>query len=202
MTGTEICENANKFVGKYVYWYGGKNQRCTTALLSQLSKLYPKIYTSAYKTKCRQHISAGKYCIDCSGLVCSVYGVGMVGTTQFSKYFQEYTGEIKNGMIVWTSGHTGIYWNGQVIEARGINYGVTNTRKYNASDWSKIWIMQGVEYDMSTKHTATDYLNTAINVIAGGYGTGEARKTSVTAAGYDYETVQSLVNTAMRGASK
>lgn len=202
MVASDIITKAKSYVGTYVYWYGGKGEKCTTALLSTLSKLYPNVYTTAYKALCNSDIREGKHCIDCSGLVCACYNVPMVGTAQFDKYFKTYTGEIKNGMIVWRTGHTGIYYHGYVIEARGKMYGVTQNRKYKASEWTKVYYKEGVDYGMAKKRTAKEYLTCAQNVIIGAYGTGEIRKAAVNSDGYDYEIVQQIVNLAVKGGNK
>lgn len=147
-TGTQIIKNALRFTnGLYVYWYGGKDNWCTNNLLNTLGNLYKNIYTSSYKSKCRTDIRNKKKCIDCSGLVCRAYEVADRGTSQFAGYFKEYKGPLKNGIILWRKGHTGIYYNGKVIEARGKDAGITTSRVYNSKYWSKLYCQEQVDYD-------------------------------------------------------
>lgn len=197
-TGNQVVEKALDMTrGSYVYWYGGKGQKCSLSLLNNLSKAYPRVYTVQYVKACKKDIAAGKYCIDCSGLVCRAYGIDDEGTYQMVKDpdFYEYTGVPKNGMVLWTWTHCGIYWNGKVIEARGKSYGVTKTRDYKASSWMRIFGRKGVTYgDM----TAIQYLQAAADVIDGRYGVGEQRKTALKQAGFDPEKVQDLVNRALK----
>lgn len=201
MTAEEIITRAKKYVGVYVYWYGGKGERCNAALLNRLATAYPSIYTEAYIAKCKEDINAGKYCIDCSGLVCACYGIAHRGTEQFGQVFNIWTGEPKNGMILYRKGHCGIYYNGRVIEARGKAYGVTAGRVFSKSDWTRIYYSTAVDYTggQEMKRTAKEYLTCAINVIAGAYATGESRKKKIGAEGYDYNIVQALVNYALKG---
>lgn len=197
MTGNQIVNKALTYTkGDYVYWYGGKGEKCTEQLLAQLYKLYPRIYTASYRKACRADIAAGKRCIDCSGLVCKAYGIADEGTYQMAKdsRLYEYTGVPKNGMILWTWTHCGIYDNGKVIEARGKNYGVTVTRDFKPSQWQRTYGMKGVTYgDM----TPIQYLQAAIKVLEGSYGVGSQRVTALTQDGFDAAKVQALVNRAM-----
>lgn len=201
MKSSEIITKAKKYVGIYAYWYGGKGQLCSSALLNQLASLYPSIYTSTYITKCKKDIDAGKYCIDCSGLVCACYGIAHRGTEQFAQVFNEWTDAPLNGMVLYRKGHCGIYCDGYVIEARGKDYGVTMSRPYVKTSWTKIYYSSAVDYSagQETKRTAKEYLTCAINVIAGAYASGETRKAKVKAEGYDYDIVQTLVNNALKG---
>jgi hypothetical protein len=43
-----------------------------------------------------------------------------------------------------------------------------------------------------------DYSQVVADVIAGKYGTGQKRRIALTKAGYDYKTIQSLVNKALK----
>ena len=196
MTGNDIIKNALR-CGNYVYWYGAKGEECTYKLLNTLSALYPGIYTTTYKQKCMADIRNGKCAIDCSGLVCLAYGISNISTYEMPKHFTEYTGPIKNGMIVWRRNHVGLYYNGVVIEARGIDYDVTANRIYKKSDWERIYIKPDVNYDADMEHTPIDYLKTAIDVMQGIYGNGTMRKNLLEKRGFNYEKIQSIINIAM-----
>lgn len=56
-------------------------------------------------------------------------------------------------------------------------------------------------FDTPTSTTATKKSNEEIakEVVAGKWGNGNARKTALTKAGYDYKTIQSLVNKLLKG---
>lgn len=205
MTGKDIVKTALKYKN-YVYWYGGKAQKCTSVLLNTLSKLYPTIYTTNYINKCKADIKAGRYCIDCSGLVCKAYGIKDIGTYQMEKdlRFKEWKGTPLNGMIVWKRAHVGIYNDGKVIEARGVDYDVTSNRTYKKNDWEKVFYFEGINYATNAKtpgnesKTPVEYLQAAIDTIGGKYGTGTARKTALKNAGFDADKVQNIVNVALK----
>jgi len=196
MTGNDIIKNA-LWYRNYVYWYGAKGEECTYKLLNTLSTLYPGIYTTTYKQKCMIDIRNGKHAIDCSGLVCRAYGISNISTYEMPKHFTEYTGPIKNGMIVWRPNHVGLYYNGKVLEARGIDYDITDTRTYKKLDWKRVYIKPDVNYDADMNHTPIDYLKTAIDVMQGIYGNGTMRKNLLEKRGFNYEKIQSIINIAM-----
>lgn len=201
MNSNDICKRALKFVNntKYVYWFGGKNQLCTSDLLSGLIRLYPNIYTPSYIAACKTDIQNKRWCIDCSGLVCSVYKKPQVGTYSFKNYFKLYDGKPQNGMILWRNNHTGIYYNGHVIEARGRFSGITSSRPYRASDWSCVYIDEKVTYsNKKNDSNVINYNKIAKDVIAGKYGNGQERIDKLTSAGYDASIVQKYVNKILR----
>lgn len=200
MTVDEIINKANSYVhnDKYVYWYGGKDQLCTTNLLNCFSQLYPNIYTPSYIAACKIDIKRHRKCIDCSGLVCAAYNKPMVGTSQFYKQFIEWKKTPENGVILWRKNHCGIYYNGCVIEARGRFKGITNTRPYIRSEWTRFYRDKNVTYSNKKIETKTDdYKEIAKEVIAGKWGNGQERKKRLTMAGYDYTLIQKLVNSSM-----
>ena len=196
MTGNDIIKNA-LWYRNYVYWYGAKGEECTYKLLNTLSTMYPGIYTTTYKQKCMIDIRNGKHAIDCSGLVCRAYGISNISTYEMPKHFTEYNGPIKNGMIVWRHEHVGLYYNGMVLEARGIDYDITDTRTYKKSDWECVYIKPDVNYDADMDHTPIDYLKTAIDVMQGIYGNGTMRKNLLEKRGFNYEKIQSIINISM-----
>lgn len=201
MTGNDICNRALKFVNNkhYVYWFGGKNEQCTNELLNRLSKQYPSTYTPVYVAACKTDIRNKRWCIDCSGLVCAVYDKPQVGTYSFKNIFKLYDGKPMNGMILWRSSHTGIYYNGHVIEARGRFVGITSSRPYVAADWSAVYIDNKVTYSQNnSKSNVNNYDRIASDVIAGKYGNGQERRDKLTAAGYDADMVQKYVNKILR----
>lgn len=210
LTGEQVVKNAFTMTD-YVYWYGGSGQKCSTQLLNTLARLYPSIYTTTYKDKCRQDIANGKYCIDCSGFACKASGLPHYSTYQmtYDSHFKRYydMNHPKNGMIVWRPTHCGIYYDGEVIstvtqgyviEARGIDYDITTTRKYIPSQWQRVYYVTGIDYN-SIEKLDDQYDYVARQVIRGKYGNGATRKKKIEALGYDYDRVQKLVNQILRG---
>ena len=202
-TGNDICAKALEIIqsGEYVYWYGGKGEKCTESLLSILSRLHPSIYTASYIKRCKQDIKNGKKCIDCSGLVSMAYGFpgeGTYGIYHHAGITQCYE-EPRNGMILWKHSHTGIYFDGKVLESRSQRYGLTSTRKYNRKDWTAT--LQSVDVNYNDKREQ-DLKKIAKDVISGKYGNGAKRKTMLKALGLtdaQVKEVQSIVNNILKG---
>lgn len=199
MTSNDIINKALNYVNntKWCYWYGGKGQQCTQSLLNLLSKLYPNIYTKSYISKCKQDITAGRSCIDCSGLVCSVYNKPMIGTSQFDRVFQRWSGKPLDGMIVWRANHCGIYYKGKIIEARGVDRDITYDRIYQQKSWSRIYYSNLVVYNNNNsinKKSTDDLIKIAKRVISGEFGNGEERKSKLSSLGYNPTEVQKIVN--------
>lgn len=195
MTGNDIVHRALDY-RNYVYWYGAKGQICTMDLLNKLSTMYPGIYTLTYKRKCLDDIENKKMAIDCSGLVCKAYGIEQISTYKMPEVFTLYTGHPVNGVVVWNRSHVGIYYNGYIIEARGIDYDVTINRKYRAKDWSRLYIMPSVDYSGSAERSALEYLEIAVDVVSGKYGNGAQRQASTEQLGYNYTKLQHIINAA------
>lgn len=189
-----LIKNIRKMISEksqYVYWYGGKDQKCTDKLLTQLSKQYPNIYTSEYIKNCKKDIINNKKCIDCSGLVCKVYNVPDVGTSQFDKYWKYWlpksqTGvshELMSGMILWRNGHCGICYDGMVLQAKGQKQDIVVT-EYNRNEWQRVY------YDPKITYTGRAYKSSRIRlqcylVITGHYGNGSERINNLKKAGFD-----------------
>lgn len=199
MTGNDIVENALSYTDR-VYWYGGKDEKCTDLLLRTLSNLYPRIYTPAYIAQCKIDIANGKRCIDCSGLVCRAYDVVDMSTYSMPDHFAKWNKKPLNGMILWSMNHCGIYYNGKVIEARGIAKDVTTDRDYIAGNWGAVLYDKDVDYMSKKKedHTGVEYLTVALKTAQGYYGNGDTRKTAIKSIGYDYDKVQTIINAAFK----
>ena len=151
MTGSEIIKRAYE-LRHYVYWYGGKRQKCTQSLLNEFAKDYPNIYTSTYISKCKVDIKNNEYCCDCSGLVCYAYKIGDIGSYYFPEKYKKWTGTPKNGMILHRNGHVALYNNGYVVEMRGVDYDFCDTRKYVKSEWLNVLYDPNVDYDEKPKY--------------------------------------------------
>ena len=150
----EHCQNLYKYGA--VYWFGTFCQRCSENLMKVKRQQYPKHYTKSRESKMKQHIKEGKICTDCSGLIKGFMMTRENGQIVYTPsldlgangYYNNATekGTIKTmpdipGLAVWKEGHIGVYiGNGEVIEARGFDYGV---KKYKLSErpftkWLKI----------------------------------------------------------------
>lgn len=123
------------FLRSYHYVYGMKESYnpLTQQRLDILARDNKSIYDANYIKKAKKFI--GQRCIDCSGLVCVIWGISDIGSSQIadlpSKKPMEYAlidakrDKLKWGDCVWKRGHVGIYIeDGKVLEAKGINEGV------------------------------------------------------------------------------
>ena len=123
------------------YVFGFNGQVVSELLIQQKSKMYPRIYSAAYIAKSRKYI--GKTAYDCSGLIDSFIGWDRTANQYLAMAKEK--GPISTipnqpGVLVHFDGHIGVYLgNGQVIEARGINYGIVQTSlsKRPWKNWSK-----------------------------------------------------------------
>lgn len=129
-------------------------------------------------------------------------------------------GNLTPGEAVWMEGHIGVYigdnlvvecspkWQNKVqITALGNNGGKSG---YNSRVWTKHGKLPYVDY---TDQEDASYIPTvpggsktveqlAQEVLDGVWGNGDERKAKLTAAGYDYQAVQTRVNEIVSGASK
>lgn len=100
----EICDNK-----KYRYLYGAKGQDYTSALVRQLAKSFPSIYSSSILKLALADADKGYKGIDCSGFVCKVLGISMQGSSAlYSGAVKKYAVNKKNakpGMAIWRQGH-------------------------------------------------------------------------------------------------
>lgn len=119
--------------------------------------------------------------------------------------------EIEIGEMVWIQGHVGVYvGNGQVIECtpnwkycvQFTNLGnVPQYKKGNYRVWKKHCRLHMIKYEQSSVTQPTKKSNEEIarEVIKGLWGNGQDRKKRLANAGYDYSTIQKLVNEMMKG---
>lgn len=141
-TGKGLAEYATTQLGR-PYWYGTFGNTAAKDLLEMKKKQYPKHYTSDRMKKYNSQL--GKRVHDCVGLIKGylwsdtpdskpVYNAsqdvsadGML--LKCNERGRIYTLPEIPGILVFMPGHVGIYiGNGRVIEARGFNYGVVETR--------------------------------------------------------------------------
>lgn len=119
---------------------------------------------------------------------------------------------IERGELVWIKGHVGCYiGNGIVVECtpkwnncvQFTNLGnLPQYKKGNYRVWSKHGKLPFISYVQSgTTLTPSKKSNDEIarEVIQGKWGNGSTRKKLLTQAGYDYKTIQGIVNKLMKG---
>ena len=158
----QLVEYCNKLYNAGArYWFGCFGQIASNNLWKVKKQQYPSMYKSSRDKQIKKDIAEGRIVTDCSGLIKGfmmtrdngqiVYTPSLdLGANGYYNKTPE-KGTIKTmpdipGLAVWKEGHIGVYvGNGEVIEARGFDYGV---QKYKLSDrpytkWLKI---PGLEY--------------------------------------------------------
>ena len=142
-----LVEYVKKFVGS-PYWYGMFGQVATEKLLSDKRAQYPGHYGNARMSKYRSQL--GKRVFDCIGMVKGYMWTDPAGNVRYNGMEDwNANGTLQRcrekgvistmpdlpGVLVFFPDHVGIYiGNGEVIEARGFDYGVVKTR-LNQRPW-------------------------------------------------------------------
>lgn len=157
LTGKMLAEYCEKvYKAAWVYWYGTYGNKCTQSLYNSKKNQYPKHYTAARASGYEKDIKAGKTCADCVGMIKSFFWTGgEFGTTP--KYATNHcpdtnadgmlklcieTGPIKTipdepGLVVWKSGHIGVYvGGGYTVEMKGFDYDCQRN-KVSKGPWTK-----------------------------------------------------------------
>ncbi len=166
-TNIGLVEHAIKWLGQK-YWYGTYCNDCTMEKYLAKKKQYPSHYGSSRTSQYMQDISQRKKCADCVGLIKGYYWTNDEGRivykldgrpdTSANGMYNKCTvkGDISKmpdvpGMLVFYPGHVGIYiGNGDVIEARGFNYGVVKT-KLRERAWKTYGQCPYIEYVTATE---------------------------------------------------
>lgn len=149
LSGKEIVSKALE-LKDWNYLYGAKHSDNPITLnkINQLRKQNSQIYTDSYYNKALKFI--GKNAIDCSGLNCYAYDIPDIGSWQIAGLGwaeSKITNDIPIGSTLWKPGHCGIYkGDGEVIEARGIDYGVVIS-KVSERDFQKAFIPDFPAYE-------------------------------------------------------
>lgn len=158
----QLVEYCNKLYNAGArYWFGAFGQIASNNLWNVKKQQYPSQYKPSRDKQIKKDIEEGRIVTDCSGLIKGFMMIRDNGQIVYTPsldlgantYYNRATekGTIKTipdipGLAVWKEGHIGVYvGNGEVIEARGFDYGV---QKYKLSDrpytkWLKI---PGLEY--------------------------------------------------------
>ena len=147
------AERAQQLGAKY--WYGTCWYKATEPLLIRKAQQYPQHYASGRMSTYRSHIAQGRMVCDCVGLIKGFFWTG--NGVHANRYkanncpdrsangmlsLCEETGTLDTmpdvrGLVVWQSGHIGIYvGGGKVVEARGFKYGVVKTDLHSRG-WKK-----------------------------------------------------------------
>ena len=140
----------------YVYWYGTVGYKCDKALYNRKKKQYPAHYTASRESGYMRDIANGSWCADCVGMIKSFFWSGGKIKAE-GKYKSnncpdtsangmialcKETGAIKTmpnipGLVVWKTGHIGVYiGGGEVIEMNGFANDCL-WRKTSANKWTK-----------------------------------------------------------------
>lgn len=137
------------------YWYGTVGYKCTTDLYNRKKKQYPSHYGSSRASGYKADIAAGAMCADCVGVIKSFFWTGGIlgGKSKYGSNgcpdrsanglfgMCKVTGPIATipdvpGLVVWRSGHIGVYvGGGMTIELRGFAYDCQK-RKVTAGTWT------------------------------------------------------------------
>lgn len=199
------------------YWYGTFGQKSTANLLSQKAKQYPTQYSgSRVKTATAKHLGVKVH--DCVGLIKGYLWCDSAtdDTPKYNANQDKSANGMYNackergyidtlpelaGVLVFFDGHVGVYiGNGEVIEARGFDYGVVKT-KLSARPWTRWGKCPYITYTTATSPTTGSSATVkktieevAKAVILGEYGDGAARVKALKADGYDPAAVQKKVN--------
>ena len=156
LTNLQLVEYVKKvYADKWVYWYGTCGYACTEALYNRKKEQYPSHYTAARTGGYQADIRAKKMCADCVGMIKSFFWKGgrIDGKNVYAsngcpdksangmyELCKEH-GKISTipeipGLVVWKSGHIGVYiGNGYTIEERGFAYDCVK-RKLSEGPWT------------------------------------------------------------------
>ena len=157
LTGKKLAEYCLKVYEQgWVYWYGTYGQKCSESLYNSKKKQYAEHYTSSRTSAYMKDIADGKRCSDCVGLIKSYFWSGGDINT-IPKYGTNHcpdvsangmlnqcsqTGDISTipdepGLVVWRSGHIGVYvGNGYTVELKGFDYDCQKN-KLSSGSWTK-----------------------------------------------------------------
>lgn len=159
-TNIQLVEYSKAQLGK-PYWFGTFGQIASVNLLNSKAKQYPKYYGESRIAKAKkEHI--GKRVHDCMGLVKGFIWSKTSESAPTYKASEDWSadaafekstekGAISSipeivGICVRYKGHVGVYiGGGEVIEARGFDYGVVKT-KLNSRKWTHWYKHPLIEY--------------------------------------------------------
>ena len=158
-TGKQLaayCEEIYRHRDHWAYWYGTYGNKCTKSKYESKKKRYPEHYGSSRTSGYMRDIEKGRRCADCVGMIKSFFWTGGKYDTD-PKYGTNHcpdksangmiehcqkTGPIKSipdipGLVVWKSGHIGVYvGGGYTVEMKGFDYDCKR-KKVTDGPWTK-----------------------------------------------------------------
>ena len=208
LTNIGLLENTIKcYKNSNYYIYGTFGQKLTSSLVEYKIKQYPSFYrTEQRRRNARNAVGKYTYAYDCVGLIkCYLFG-GFGNVKYNSKYDLSANGmynkctekgkisSIPNikGLLVWMDGHIGVYDGEKYTYECTVSGGTFRIIKTVAKTrgWTNWGKCAYISYLTETQNTKS-IVDLANDVIAGKYGTGEARKKAL---GSLYNEVQAKVN--------
>ena len=208
LTNIGLLENTIKcYKNSNYYIYGTFGQKLTSSLVEAKIKQYPSFYRTEQRRKnARNAVGKYSYAYDCVGLIkCYLFG-GFGNVKYNSKYDLSANGmynkctekgkisSIPNikGLLVWMDGHIGVYDGEKYTYECTVSGGAFKIVKTVAKTrgWTNWGKCAYIEYTNTAQKTKS-VVDLAYEVIAGKYGTGEARKKAL---GSLYSEVQAKVN--------
>ena len=147
-TGKELaayCEKMYANKDHWAYWYGTYGNKCTMSKYKSKKKQYPDHYGSSRTKGYMKDIEEGRRCADCVGMIKSFFWTGNQYDTDPKYGTNNCPDKSANGMyelckkkgkvgpistipdipgvIVWKSGHIGVYvGGGYTVEMKGFDY--------------------------------------------------------------------------------
>ena len=158
-TGSQLanyCEEMYKHKDHWAYWYGTYGNKCTQKKYESKKKQYPEHYGSSRTKGYMKDIEQGRRCADCVGMIKAFFWTNGQYDTD-PKYGTNHcpdksangmialckkTGKIKDipdipGLVVWKSGHIGVYvGGGYTVEMKGFDYDCQRN-KVTKGPWTK-----------------------------------------------------------------
>lgn len=165
-TGEGLASYAVSQLGR-PYWYGTFGQTASSALLRSKSEQYPQYYTASRLSGYKKQF--GKRVHDCVGLVKGYlwsdspdsepeYDASQDVSSEGMRALCREKGKMSDmpeipGLLVFSDGHMGVYiGGGRVIEARGFDYGVIET-KVGSRGWEEWGRCPWVSYSEESSGT-------------------------------------------------
>ena len=168
-TGKELaayCETMYANKAHWAYWYGTYGNVCTMKKYESKKKQYPDHYGSSRTKGYMKDIEQGRRCADCVGMIKSFFWTGNRYDTD-PKYgtngcpdksanglfdMCKEKGDISTipdipGIVVWKSGHIGVYvGGGYTVEMKGFDYDCQRN-KVTKGPWKKWGKLPMLSYD-------------------------------------------------------
>lgn len=148
-SNTDLVKYCESALTNSCYIFGTWGNKVTESLIDQKAKQYPSQMTASRVTKAKKEM-IGKTAWDCSGLIKGFLMDGVYNSAQDRNAAGMYSnctekGSISSipeipGILVFNKSrsHVGVYiGGGQVIQAKGFNYGVIKSDLAGFSDWGK-----------------------------------------------------------------